>query len=889
MADEKIHLMQPSFTGGEISPEVANRIDLDKYQQALLNAENAYIRPYGAVYKRTGSEYCGQALNENVLLMEFQAAANEAFLLEVGEKYIRVWKDGVYTGQYVPTPYMWEEVPTLRTCQSADIMYIASGTHPVMKLCHYSDTDWRLEEMTIDKPYFDISLTADAENTVRSFYQSTAGTYSFVPNITGDYTVEVAGAGGGAYDFIFDAWYAGGRGGLTQKTVTLTKNEEYTIIVGAGGKTSDYIDKVTSGGDSSACGITARGGDAGGPKATSYGQGGQGGRVVKKEAGDNVHYDGENGWVSIRYAGIAKLTPSKTSGRDVTITSTKGIFTDDMVGGCIKLTHEIPARTVSTSGAATSESVLVGSEWKIITHGTWTGTVTVQTLNDGNIWKDFRKYSASGDFNASESGTVETPTYFRIVATAGKADLTALPYTHEGSMRVTKKDSSTQITGDVIEDFGSTEATEDYALSAWCPRFGYPRTVGFFQDRLIFGGTTAQPYEVWMSRTGDYGDFSVEKVSGTVTDDSAIALAFISRKQAEIQHLCPGADLFVLTDSNEWIVSGGSTVTPTKCTNKAQTFRGSSEVPPLSIGGRMIYIQKRSQSVRDFAYTFETDSYDGADLTLLAKHLFRGKQITDAAYMQDPDSRLYFVRSDGVMLCLAYVQDQKVYAWSHLKTDGQYISVCNIAGATKDEVYVAVKRNTGSGTVTTIERLSDLAETENPMDYVMLDCAVHIENKNGQQDTESDTVTVSAFYNKIVTVLADGKHYDNIQMNGNKVTIPAKAHDWIVGLPYTMKLEVPNVEFQDQRGTAQGRTKKLSRVTLRLINSLGGKVGNGVGAYDEIKYDEFSDLETTLYSGDKDVTIPNQSAEKNGRVLIESDAPYPFNLAGIVRGVKSID
>lgn len=752
MADEKIYLMQPSFTGGEISPEVANRIDLDKYQQALLNAENAYIRPYGAVYKRTGSEYCGQAKKGNVLLMEFQAAATEAYLLEVGEKYIRIWKNGKYTGIELSTPYTWAEVPALRTCQSADIMYIASGTHPVMQLCRYSDTSWRLVEMTIDKPYFDISLCSMIES------------------------------------------------------------------------------------------------------GTGY-----------------------------------KLTPSALSGT-IRVTSSGNLFTSDMVGAYIKLSHEMASQTISVTGTQTSGSVLVGSQWKIITHGTWTGTIKIQTQSANGNWKDYRSYTSEDDFNASESGTVDTPTYFRIVSTAGQgeengtADLTSLPYTHEGYMRITGYTSATVVTGTVIDSFGSTEATDDYALSAWCPRFGYPRTVGFFQDRLIFGGTTAQPYEVWMSRTGDYGNFSVEKVSGTVTDDSAIALAFISRKQAEIQHLCPGADLFVLTDSNEWIVSGGSTVTPTKCTNKAQTFRGSSEVPPLSIGARMIYIQKRSQSVRDFAYTFETDSYDGSDLTLLAKHLFRGKQITDAAYMQDPDSRLYFVRSDGVMLCLAYVQDQKVYAWSHLKTDGQYISVCNIAGATKDEVYVAVKRNNGSVSVTMIERLSDLAETENPMDYVMLDCAVHV-----KQTTETDSVTVSTFSNKIVTVLADGKHYDSIKMNGNKVTIPAKAKDWIVGLSYTMKIEVPNVEYQDQRGTSQGRTKKLSKVTLRLINSLGGKVGNGVGAYDEIKYDEFSDQETTLYSGDKDVTIPNQSAEKNGRVLIESDAPYPFNLAGIVRGVKSLD
>ena len=57
---------------------------------------------------------------------------------------------------------------------------------------------------------------------------------------------------------------------------------------------------------------------------------------------------------------------------------------------------------------------------------------------------------------------------------------------------------------------------------------------------------------VWMSRTGDYGNFSVEKASGTVTDDSAVALAFVSRKQFKILHLIASTDLIVLTAGNEW-------------------------------------------------------------------------------------------------------------------------------------------------------------------------------------------------------------------------------------------------------------------------------------------------------------------------------------------------
>ena len=68
-----------------------------------------------------------------------------------------------------------------------------------------------------------------------------------------------------------------------------------------------------------------------------------------------------------------------------------------------------------------------------------------------------------------------------------------------------------------------------------------------------------------MSRTGDYPNFGVEKVEGTITDDSAITLPVINRKMCEIRHLIPANDLIILTSGNEWIVSGDKTITPTNC------------------------------------------------------------------------------------------------------------------------------------------------------------------------------------------------------------------------------------------------------------------------------------------------------------------------------------
>ena len=184
MPQETMYIMQSSFATGEISPEVSSRIDLDKYQAALLQAENVYIRPYGAAYKRTGSLYCGMAKKGKVRLIEFKSTINNAFLLEVGEKYIRIWKDGTFTGQEITTEYTESELEKLRTCQSADIMYIASGTHPVMQLKHYSDIDWRFEEMTFNSQYFDETLTVD--NTTANEKWDKAGTFTYTCTKTGN-------------------------------------------------------------------------------------------------------------------------------------------------------------------------------------------------------------------------------------------------------------------------------------------------------------------------------------------------------------------------------------------------------------------------------------------------------------------------------------------------------------------------------------------------------------------------------------------------------------------------------------------------------------------------------------------------------------------------------
>lgn len=746
MGPNAYYAIQPAFTGGEISPDVASRVDIDKYQLALLQAKNAIIRPYGAATKRPGLFYCGQTKNAGspARLWAFRFDVELNYLLEFGAGYVRVWREGVYLGVEVATPYTAADLPALRFVQSVDVLYIASGKYPVKKLMRYGESDWRLADL------------------------------DFVQPPMGDLNPD-----------------------------------------------------------------------------------------------ENL-----------------KITPSGLTG-NITLTASAALFSASDVGAWVEISQRVGGASVAcTSG--TSTAIGVGDTWKIITHGTWKGSVTVESsVDDGATWLEERKYTGNEDFNPTETGTVEQYTLMRVVVstTSGTCtcDFSALPYTHTGYVEITEVTDATHATGTVRKRLGTATATADWKLSAWNSVRGYPSCAAFFQDRLCFAGSDAYPQRVWMSATGDYENFGVDKEAGTVTDDSAVTADLLSLQSFKITHMVAGNDLMLLTEGNEWTISGSETVTPTSITPRSQQSYGANDVIPIRSGNRIVYVQRRGSIVRDMGYSYDSDSYAGMDLSLLVRHLVRGHEITGSAYAQEPDSAIYFVREDGVLLSLTYLYEQKVYGWSHLVTDGAFESVCAVSEGNSDIVYVVVRREIGGSTVRSIERFAVLPETGTQQNYVMMDAA-----KRFSFETEQTEISgLSHLEGKEVLAMGDGYLFDPRTVENGTITLDQAAKEVTVGLPYTMVLEQPNFETQTNSGTMQGREKTVTHAIFRLTNSFGGEAGPDAGTLNEMIYDtgRLELGENVLFSGDLDVTMAAGGFNKDGRVYIKHDKPYPFTVSAIIRAV----
>lgn len=921
-----IYLIQPSFAAGEISPYVANRVDLDKYKSALLTAQNLVIRPFGGCYRRQGSEFIGQVKYDDkpTALVAFNAGIDDAYLLEVGHQYIRIWEDGKYTGTELSTPY--DNVDNLQFTQSADTMFICSGDHPIQCLQRMA-TGWTFKEYEITELYYDSATQAVNKET--SF--TTPGEYTFTPQVTGKYTIEVIGAGGGgagtgvqhySYTYGNDGNTAtgtielqGGNGGSGEKKITidtLTAGQTYSVTVGAGGKggKSQYSKKGdakptdgTDGGKSSFNNAEAKGGGGGivskpngqnqstkGKDGTSYQGGAKGGAAgVCKDIQKNPSQitdgkDGQNGYVRITFSGNNELKPSATSGNDVTITATKDTFTPGMVNSHIKLTQQAENQSErieikASSKTEETKSIRVGKAWKITTHGTWKGKVTVYHSDDNKTWQEYRSYKSNNDQNFTESGTVTTPTWMKAVAVtdtdneSGKltVDFSRNPYSNDGTAKITEVISPTEVKASVITDFANTDKTQVYALSSWNDDNGYPKMACFFQDRLVLAATKKEPYSIWMSRTGDYPNFGIEKVDGGVTDDSAIKADLITRNGFEILHLVPAKDLVILTTGNEWIIEGTSVITPAKINPRPQTMRGSNTCPPQHIGNRIVHVQRSGKTVRDLGYQYDADNYNGDDLTLLATHLTEGHKLVSSAYIQEPNSTLYYVRDDGVLLSLAFIKEQNVFAWSHHTTDGKYKKVASIPNGASDVLYVTVERD-GK---TYIERFNPDIEAGVYMDSYVTG--------------SGSTIEATHLKGKTVQILADGiRLQDAVVPENGLVTFGQSFSDITMGLNYETKIKQPGPDIGLKEGTMQARISKINTVVLRVEKSYGGYIGYTFKDkdMDELRYEDYETLET----GDIVQQMPVADIGSNTRnhICIKHDEPFPFELNAIIREV-SID
>ncbi|HRF11300.1 MAG TPA: hypothetical protein PLR37_04065 [Candidatus Accumulibacter phosphatis] len=149
----RLTLMQTNFTAGEMSPRLLGRVDITRYANGAKTIENGYPLVHGGVIRRPGTRFVTStkfSTTKRSRLIPYIFNEDQSYIIEFGDLYIRVYKDGAQvlsapsTPYEIATPYTEAMLDDLDYVQGADTMFIAHPGLPIYRLRRQDHDDWSL-------------------------------------------------------------------------------------------------------------------------------------------------------------------------------------------------------------------------------------------------------------------------------------------------------------------------------------------------------------------------------------------------------------------------------------------------------------------------------------------------------------------------------------------------------------------------------------------------------------------------------------------------------------------------------------------------------------------------------------------------------------------------
>lgn len=421
--------------------------------------------------------------------------------------------------------------------------------------------------------------------------------------------------------------------------------------------------------------------------------------------------------------------------------------------------------------------------------------------------------------------------------------------------------------------------------SDWNDTKGYPTVVAFHEEKLCFAATPARPQTIWMSKSSDYENFGV---SSPLVDDDAVTHTLSADQVNEIRWIKSARRLLIGTAGGEWWINGGSDkepITPINRMARRETAWGSHSVEACSIGDMTLFVQRDGYTIREQGYALDKDGYAAPDISVLARNLFEGRQVRNWAYQQSPDSIVWMCMSEGSLVGLTYFREHEVVGFHRhdLGGSGKVESLCSIPGSSLDELWMVVRREINGNTVRYIERLDPAFTGSDAKSAFFVDSGLSYEGEPTATLTGLDHLE-----GQTVQVLADGSTHDSLTVTNGGVTLNTPASVVHVGLGYVSDLKTLPIDIPTPIGTAQGRTKRVSEISVRLHRSLGLKVGENEG---DLQDENFTTTSTVagqppdLFSGNWEVKMVGAYGP-DGQFLLRQAYPLPLTVAAIISKVE---
>lgn len=877
-----ISTIHNAFLGGELSPSVWGRTDIDKYHLGAFTMRNFFVNYKGGASSRTGTAYVGTCKQPGTGApprdIPFQFNINQGFALEFGDQYMRVKSDGAYviesanaiTGISNTNPGIFTYTNTNYTLANGDWIFVQN----VNGMTNFNGLTWVVYNVS-GLNFSVMDLFGNPVNTTTFSNYISGGTLSRIYTATAPYS---------AIDLPYLKYtQSANTMSLTcVNTETQTEYPPYDLL-----RVTDTNWTFTQ--------VTFASSIASPSNATV---------TAESSATPNTYYSyvvtavdqktGENSVAS---------NAATVENNDISINAGSNTISWSPVTGAssYNIYASIPSYNVP---------VQVGVSYGYI------GTAFGTSFTDTNITADFTNVPPTHQ-NPFARGQITD-----IIPTAGGTGYSqgGISYTintstgseFSGSPVV---DSTGAFVAFVIDNNGENYANTDTitftadgtgatATLMIGPQIGtYPGCVAYYQQRRAYAETLNNPDTYYFSQPGAY--LNMDSSIPTIASDSITGTPWAQQING-IQFLVPmPGGLVIYTGNGAWQLNGGTSaaLTPAdqSATPQSQQFGCSPFVQPIPIGYNILFLDSQGSITRNMQYNYYFQIYETTDQTVFSSHLFLDHQIIQWAYCDAPYKIVWAVRDDGILLSFTYLTEQKVAGWARHDTNGIYQCVCKVKEPPVDALYLITKRyvrgqwlyysermddrnwNTveeqycvdaglqwpmtfpnatlnvsqaalgsaiftasssvfspdnvgnviriGGGKATVTSYVSDTEVIGNITQVITSTIPDDPDNtvqpaNSGNWSIAATTDVISGLNHlegKLVSILADGSVMQSQVVTNGSVSLPQSYSYITVGLPYTCQLQTP---YLDPPGpTVQGKRKNIYSASIRVESSRGFSVG----------------------------------------------------------------
>lgn len=676
-------IIKNSYNAGELSPYMDGRTDLSKYYNGCSKVINAIVLPHGGATKRPGLIYMGKAPSK-ANLISFEFSVDDALILEFSNLLIRFYKDRARVYE--------DDIEIASTSEDDPVIVTTDVAHLLVS------GEWvYLEDIgtatSLNDKIYQITVTAATTYTL----QDTEGT-------------DIDGTGIGVGDA------AGSCKRIYQEVSPYTSAQAFEIHTAHSADVMYLAHEDVH------------------PKKLS--------RVGATDwTIADVDFKGgpflDENTTAAYLMGFARTGGTVRSGyyfpidATGTLTATGGhtpfLGTTDDVGTLWLVKHARTDNKTSTfdnniNAAPTdlTKAIRIKGDYTATFEPIATTTEAKLWRKEGNAaWQEYRSFRAATAYSATEG---EDDVYYAMSRSAAAitGTLVAKNQYNRGIVEVTTHSTTAVANVKVVAAVLSDNATDNavttplWAEGAWGLYRGYPRTVGFHEDRLWWASSTNNPDTKWGSKSSKYENMEFTNL-GLAND--AVTAPLRDNEVSQIQWMMSRQVMAVGAANKEYrfgAIDPRDPITPTDRKATPQTSFGSDDIQPVVLNNAIFFFQRHRRKLREMKFDSIAENFTADDATLLANTLFDSKPV-DITAQRVPDSILWVPRTDGIMPCFTYEPVEEVKGWARCITQntggeetplGFFESSAVIHGSTEDEVWVSVRRVINSVTVRYIERFS---------------------------------------------------------------------------------------------------------------------------------------------------------------------------------------